>query len=342
MAQILCNKSGILFNCEFLPLTLHSRELSHPLFSVPQKKLLSLTGEWARGRLKLEESYLLYLSLLNSTDLIEWRDHATFTEKTPGILAANMESLIQCIGKINLINHPSFKLPKFIIHRDTASLTGSHHWIEIWLDNCNDWVSSQRDQRKREEIKARLEMRENALDRVIRSAYASDPKKTSALIAEWASIVAQFPSSTTPHPITKRPVPLAEYWKDIIRAAHDEDKLWRFPRTDIIELLEHCEEYIQNEGIRGHALFSLLRNGLKLYDTYAGLSNFEITRNPSSPTFTVISGEEETYVAAVQTMIDAAPSHEPKRESYASHFAWLKDHMKWKIASLNHNKSGAK
>lgn len=337
MAQILCNKSGILFNCEFLPLTLHGREISHPLFAVPQKKLISLAGEWARGRLKIEESYLLYLALFNSTDLIEWRDHATFTEKTPAILAANMESLLQCIGKINLITSSSFRLPKFIIHRDTASLTGSHHWIETWIDGCNDWISSQKDSRKREEIKARIEIRETALDRMIRSAYASDPKKTSALIAEWASIVGQFPSGTIPHPISKRQVPLGEYWRDIIRAAHDEDKLWRYPRTDIIELLEHCEEYITNEGIRGHALFSLLRNGLKLYDTYAGLSNFEITRNPSSPTFNVIEKEEETYVAAVQTMIDAAPSHEPLRQSYASHFAWLKDHMKWKISQIPSN-----
>ena len=69
MAKILCSKSGILFQCEHMPLGLNSQEYHHPLLSVPQKKLLSLSKEWTANRLTATESYLLYLSLLNYTDL---------------------------------------------------------------------------------------------------------------------------------------------------------------------------------------------------------------------------------------------------------------------------------
>lgn len=331
MAQILCNKSGILFNCEFLPFSLSSGELSHPFFSIPQKKLLNLTRDWALGKLSIEQSYLLYLSLLDSTDLIEWSSQTEFTPKTPGILAANMENLILCIGKINVITHPSFKLPRFHITRDTRTLSNSHHWIEIWTDNCNEWVQSQKNQRDRAALESKIEIREHALNKILRSAYAANPAKISAFFAEWAALVGEFPEFDTLHPRSKRPIPIAEYWKAIIRAAHDEDKLWQFPRSDIVELIEHCHEHIRNEDIRSHELFKLLNQGLLKYDDYAGLANFEIYSTPGKTPFKMLSDEESTYQATLKTIADAAPVDEPKRESYANHFAWMKAHMQWKI-----------
>lgn len=332
MAQILCNKSGILFDCQFLPFSLSGGELSHPFFSIPQKSLLNLTRSWASGQLSIEQSYLLYLSLLDSTDLIEWSSQTEFTSRTPAILSSNMESLIHCIGKINLITHPSFKLPRFHITRDTRTLANSHHWIEIWTDNCNDWVQSQKNVREREALQAKIEIRESALNRVIRSAYASDPARLGAYLAEWASLVGEFPAFEISHPISRKPIACDDYWKSIIRCAHDEDKLWRFPRSDIVELQEHCHEYIRNEDIRGHTLFKVLSQGLLKYDTYAGLSNFEIYSDRNTP-FRVVdeSAGESVYQATLQTIANDAPIDEPKLESYASKFAWMKAHMQWKI-----------
>lgn len=332
MAQILCNKSGILFNCEFLPSStaLHSGEISHPFFAIPQKKLISLAGDWAAGRFTIEQSYLLYLSLLDSTDLIDWRSQAEFTSRTPAILSSNMESLIRIIGKINLITHPSFSLPKFVISHSTRDLSNSHHWIEIWHENYNDWMQSQRDSRAQAEYRAKVETREAALDRLIRKSYAANPESMGKVLAEWAAVVGEFPESTTESPFTHRQIPLSEYWKQIIRAAHDEDKLWRFPRSDIVELQDYCHERIQNSGIRGHMLFKLLREGLENYDTYAGLANFEITRG-NTP-FKILNEGESHYNAAIQTLISEAPTSEPKRESYASQFAYIQAKMKWQIA----------
>mgnify|MGYP000735790344 CR=1 FL=1 len=51
MAKILCAYSGIEFSCEHFPITLHARESYHPIFNVPQKKLLSYLGKWAGNEL---------------------------------------------------------------------------------------------------------------------------------------------------------------------------------------------------------------------------------------------------------------------------------------------------
>jgi hypothetical protein len=51
MARITCKYSGVIFNCEHMPLGLSSNEYYHPLFSVPKKKLLVLSKEWAANKL---------------------------------------------------------------------------------------------------------------------------------------------------------------------------------------------------------------------------------------------------------------------------------------------------
>lgn len=342
MAQVLCNKSGILFNCEFLPISLYSNEISHPFFSIPQKKLLLCAKDWAMGKYTIEQAYLLYLALLDSTDNIQWRSHAEVTEETPAIVAANMEALIKVIGGINLITHAAFKLPQFIITRDTRTLTNSHHWIKIWEENITDWMSSRKDPVAREEFRKKAEIRETALDRMIRKAYAANPAKVATLLAEWAALVGHFPKSMTSHPITNRQVSIEEYWQQIIKIAHNEDKLWHYPRSDIEELIEHCHEHIRNEGIRGHALFTLLNTALKNYDMYLGLANMEVTRTPRGSTkFTVLEDDQSKYAAAIKTLIAAAPSDEPKQDQYPSHFAYVKALMQWKIAKSTSSSSSS-
>ena len=140
MAKIICAYSGVEFACEYLPFAISSREIAHPLFSVQKHKLLSLASVWAEGKLPPTESYLLYLSLLNSTGLLEWRTPAQYTSKTNAIIANNMEQLIHIVGKIDVIKHPSFVLPHFVISTDTATLDNSYNWIQLWNQNYNDWA----------------------------------------------------------------------------------------------------------------------------------------------------------------------------------------------------------
>ena len=118
-----------------------------------------------------------------------------------------MENLLHIIAKINLIKHPSFTLPSFAIGPETSTLTNSHHWIQTWTENYREWYNDYLAAGKREELKEILDHREEALQRLIKSttpveAYAST-------LAEWAAAAGQFPTTTTPHPVTGMLVPLS-------------------------------------------------------------------------------------------------------------------------------------
>lgn len=334
MAKVTCSKSGTYFSCEFMPFALTSKDLVHPLFHTPQKKLLSLAGVWSAGKLSATESYLLFLSLLDSTSLVQWRSHAQYTEKTDQIIANNMHGLIDIIGKINLIQHPNFNLPSFALSPDTADLSNINHWIAVWKANYHDWYDSILDSRKREEIKDKITNREEALQRLIKS---STPTESYApMLADWASVAGAFPTCDTIHPITRTKITLNEYWKSLIRSIANEDKLWRFPRKDIVELIEHCEENIQHGNIYSHTLMRYLRKGLHAYDNYLGFGNnddFEVV--PTTTAFTVLSSQSSVQDINRAVLINTAPLEEPKRTQYPNNFAYLKAYSSWKLAQLN-------
>ena len=331
MARITCSKSGIVFQCEHLPLTLHSSEVHHPLFSLSKKKLLPLHKEYLAGNLSVTESYLLYLSLLNSTDLLVWRTQCRFTTHTPSIVANNMEQLISIIGKIDIIHHPSFTLPKFSISYDTADLSNSFHWIQAWTQQYSDWYDGLKEARYREELKSRIEPREAALQRTIKT-FFSDPAKLASKLSEWAEYAGDFPQFLVTHPFTKgKKLSLSEYWKELIRACVIDDKIWQYPKKDIEELIDHCEDNIENTSIYSHKLFQILSSGLESNLSFAGFGDIGIS-DVGVTKFTVLSPTTSAEDANKLALAHSAPLTEPRPSAYTNKFAYLKDKAKWDMA----------
>lgn len=309
-------------------MALNAREYHHPLFSIPKKKLISLASQWAAGKLSPTENYLYYLSLLNSTELIEWRTPARYTSKSAQIIANNMESLIHIIGKIDVISHPSFALPRFAITSDTCDMGNSYHWIQSWIENYNDWIEGYKHSSLEE--RTRLEIRENALEKLIKTPDTESTESFARVLSEWAAAAGSFPEYLTPHHVSKKLIPLSDYWKLIIRACISEERIWQFPRGDISELIDHCEDNIIMGNIRSHALMKLLRNGLKKYDDYLGFGDVDLGGKTTS--FRIMAPSNSAEEANILSLTMTASETEPKKHQYPSHFAWLKAHSKWSLA----------
>lgn len=349
MAKITCKFSGVEFSCEHMPISLSHREACHPIFSLPKKRLLSLTSQWASNRLSPTESYLLYLSLFHTTDLIEWRTPAIYTPRTASIIAQNMESLIHVIGRIDLISHPSFTLPHFIISHDTADLNNTHYWIKIWRENFDEWYNDYHSSLIREETKERLSKRTHSLERMIKSPHASKQSLAESL-ANWAEIAASFPQMRISHPLTKQPSTLAEYYKQIIRACATDDAIWRIPEKHILEVIEHCEdelfiedrtsnEYTGAGSIYCHSLMKLLREGLEKRETYLGFASYDITPIASTKgtAFQILPSSSSKLDAAVANIVNAAPKEMPEQKNYPNVFAYLKAKSAWELAQSQRN-----
>lgn len=339
MARITCSYSGVVFNCEHMPLSLGAHEYHHPLFSVPQKKLLLLVKDWSANKLSPTESYLLYLSLLHSTDLIIWRTSARFTDKTLKIIHSNMEHLVQIVGKINLIKHPSFTLPKFAITYDTGDLSNSFYWIQAWIANYKEWMEDFIDAQKREEIKVQVERREHSLERLIKSPMA-ESSKVAGILSEWASMTYSFPDGLTPHPfkkaINKReplPITIDDYWQEIITACVNEERIWQYPRADIEELITHIEDNMEENtigSIHSHALMRLLRTGLKKKIDYTGFGDVDLAGKTTQ--FKLLDASASVEDANIIAAIQSAPEKEPRRENYPTLGAYLRAKLNYEAS----------
>lgn len=327
MAKILCAKSGIEFSCEHLPFSLSSREVSHPIFSVSSKKLISLASTWASGKLSPTESYLTYLALLNSTSLIEWRVPSAYHTKTASIIANNMESLIHIVGKIDIIHHPSFVLPHFVISPDTCSLDNSYHWIQIWNQNFNDWAQNIKNHSNDQE----LQRREAGLQKLIKSSHTGkNIEDYPKILANWARIAGDFPTFN----INVRGVKTSidDYWESIIIKCAKAETIFQVPESDLRELIEHCEENIVGDGsIYAIALMRYLRKGAEMQKNYLGLGDIDLSRS-SITAYRILKPTESAADANMQNMIDSAPLSEPEKRNYPDLISYIKAKARWNIA----------
>ena len=319
MARILCAISGVEFTCEHFPVSLTSRECSHPVFSIPQKKLLSYAGKWSAGQLTSTDSYLLYLALFASTELVHFNVPA---KKNDPVVAANMENLFQAIGKINIITHPSLVLPQFVVSADTSTLESTKYWIEAWHNAITDFYNGY----KNAQIYSDLVRREQALERLIKDA-SKHVSSYSGTLAEWAAVVGDFPSGSQIQNTPYGPMTLREYWKLLIRKAARTEAIFSSiageAEKDLEELITYCEENIEHGSIYAHTLMQVLRNSRNRMSGLLGL--------PAGK-YQILSGDSTVEDANKLAIIKSAPEFEPQPHQYETRFAFLKAKSAWQMA----------
>lgn len=321
--KILCAYSGIHFTCEHFPASLHARECYHPVFDIPQKKLLACLPKWVAHELTETDSYLLYLALLNSTSLVEWRVPAMQTERTRSIVANHMEPLVKTVGAMNLIKHPALALSKVAITPETKFLDTSHYWIANWNESINDFHTGYRQAIRHD----RLVMRERALEKIIRDPEKKDTRYLARNLADWAADAGCFPQFTLV--FESRGMTCEEYWKIIIIRCINDEQVFKLHKPDIQELIEHCEENIEPGTIYHHALMQVLRNGLKRRDNYLGSFGGDI----DAASYRILDAETSIEDANKLAMIADAPAEKPIESNYPSKIAYLRAKAKWDMAT---------
>jgi hypothetical protein len=321
--KILCGISGLEFSCDHFPAYLSSREVTHPIFNLPQKKLISYLGKWASSELTPTDSYLLFLAILNSSELVEFRVPVCRSHETDSIVAQNMEHLAKIVSRLNTVTNPGVCFPHYAIGPETKFLSNIKYWIENWNEAYKDY----QDGYSKEYESRKLITREAALERLIKnphlpiSAYASK-------IAEWASIAGNFPEYLTTSPFSGLKISMGDYWKEIIQKCSREESLFSVPQVDIADLLEHCELNISIGTIYSNALFKVLRHALERQKNFLGLGDMDLTRGK----YQILGADDTTETANIKAMIDSAPETEPTLAQYPNKLAFLKAKLRWQMA----------
>lgn len=335
MARILCSLSSISFTCEHFPILLESRESYHPIFDVPQRKLLPFLRKWSAGELTPTDSYLLFLALLRSSELVNFRVPCVRTSRTDSIIAQNMESLVRSVTRINTIVSPASLFPSFVISVETRDLDNVKYWIENWDEHYKDFQNGTR----RDYDTRKLVQKEAALSRLIRSPHKPVSSYASQL-ADWAATAGSFPTFTIKSPFNGFPTSLADYWKVIISRCATESYLYSIPKKDLEELIEHCQENIPNQSEDetrfSFALFKLLNSALKKRDALLDFGDKDI----GDTSYRILEESTDTQDLNIKLMIDHAPEIKPERNQYKTNFEFMRAMARWNMAQRYKKDSG--
>lgn len=322
--KILCAISGLEFKVQYFPGYLTSRELAHPVFALPQHKLLRYAAKYDEGGIVAEDAYLLYLALFNSTDLVEWRVPAQRSAELDAVIAQCMESAFAVIGKMATIASPAYKPPQFVCSPDTKTFLNSSYWLDLWEQSIEEFESGYRSYRESRE----LINRETALDKLIKDAN-KNINQYAHILADWAAIAASFPTYDMRISPSRTEV-CADYWKEIVVACTKSERIFNIPEAHIEKLIEHCEDNINHGSIIAHALMSLLRKGVNRKRDYLGLD--DIDDSPSAY-FKILDADNSTEDANIVALInEVATGAAPVRSAYKTTFEYLKAKTKYDMA----------
>jgi hypothetical protein len=324
----LCAYSSVEFEVTHFPGYLTSREVAHPIFSLPQKKLLSYLGRWATGTaFTPTDNYLLFLSILHSSDLVEFRVPAIRTESTPQIIAQNMEALCKSISRLNTVVNPAVVFPRYVISPETKDLSNVAYWIHNWNQAYQDFTDGYRSAHD----SSKLIQREHALERLIKNPHRP-VSSYAGQIADWAAEAGNFPTAITVSRLTGQRCSISDYWKQIISKCAHEDSLFAINRQDLEELLEHCETEIPIGSIFSNALFSVLRHAIKRQRNFLDIADLETGTSNFGTGYRILSPTDSVESANMQALIMSAPADKPKEKDYPSKMAYLKAKMRWEMA----------
>jgi len=314
MAIIQCAISGLKIQVSHVPMTLTPQDgYYHPIFALPYKKLYGLYSKHCTEQLTPEESYLLFLAFLNSTDKIAWYHHATCKPRdltTRKLIENNLAQLIKVIELTNLIQHPSFKQPSFSVNLDNSKLLQIPNWINAWEDNIKDFHKGISFQRLQEDI-VKIE---NKLSYCIKSSYPEE--RYTHLVANWADKTAGFPANKS------------EEWKAIIRASFNKTKMFHTPLTTLHEIKNYCTENIEQGSIFWFTLMSILNAAINKHSSYLGIEGIDILG------YAILPNNKTQYETELERVKATAPINEPKSSDYPSHADYIKAKLKYRVSIL--------
>lgn len=295
----------------------------HPIFQLSTRQLLTQAGRWSSGSLSESESRLLFLALLRSTQLIEFKSPAQPSSTT---ISKNMELVILFANWADTslyIRHPSAKskaeqtgFPGYIVsYPATHTMDNIRTYLDAWIN-----ISRDLDFQYRNRILATPETR--ARDEALRRLIRGGKKKLSPKhLAIWALDVCGYNQGDL-YDYHLRLFQLRE--PEIYKSAIAPNGCYKIidgygtkplsPLTqDLIELVSIMEEGLERYSRQGESLSrAVLEHVRKLRDInlegparFYGLEDMHIVQSSKD-------------LIELKAAYDRAPKEKPVKSSYKS------------------------
>jgi len=307
--KVFCQYSGI----EFDVTGFGSTRLTyvHPIFSADPQWLLSRMGHWAAQKFTEQESKLLFLGLLHSTDLVEFRCTA---HPDNNVIQLNMEPLARIVAWMTGISRIQLVLPKFAIQPDNRKLNNIRYWIENWYTARKEYE----DGYSKYLLDKKLAGKEEALERLIKNAQKTTDD-FAGLLCTWALQASSAPKG------------VYEYWRELFLLKGL--KVYAARTVDLQELVDHMEEHLEHGSIfaasRMKHIRTLLKKNQAGLNYGLGITDEDLAEITDSP-FKIVEGSIEEHNIAV--IAASAPQEQPQSHQYSSRVHYLRAKAQWELA----------
>lgn len=311
---------------------------THPVFHLPVHALLSQMGRWSassdpnnKNPMNADEKKLLFLALLFSTGLLEWRIEQPVTVDVD-TCDKYMEKLARFMVFFEAVQAPERVFPRLAITYTTRQLKEVGTWIESWEAALASWKEGYETAR----VLQKLEARERALERLIKSPLtknAGDETRYSNQLAEWALTV------------TRAPENIKEYWRSLFNLRGID--IYTTRTADLEELQEWLLEHLPPESqgtiysnavmTRINMLLAINRKGFNMglgIPEAVDIDEFEAAQ--AAPFKFLPDDPVEDHNAALQAI--NAPPKKPLISDYATKFEYLRAQAKFVLAEKQLNK----
>jgi hypothetical protein len=334
--RTICQISGLVLDIPLLSGVSDSKQFTHPVFGCSQSRLILLAlKDIQEPTLGEKEKFLLFLSLLNSTTLINWQVPAKFTVHTNKLIAQNITSLLDVIGRIGVIKHPKFQLPSLVINSENNDLENIGTILNTWNKGIDSFLDGNREQAAFEEVQRRTNILTRWLLATRSKDNAKNPKnatnmKFATQLAEWAVVACEFPQDYTLILESGKEVDCSAYWKQIIIASCT-GQLELYPIQDAEALLDWITQYCEPGTLYSNTLINKLNDAIVKIKT-AHLNCEELIGGSS---IDALAASQNAGDINKLTVIQNAPMSEPIRGNYpdtkAGNFEYLKALGAWKL-----------
>ena len=310
--KITCSLSGLSYSVDYFPSKLNAGFTYHPIFDLPQSRLHEYYSMFCRRQLKPEETFLLTLALLKSSELIVFRHPAQFSPDSIGNCNRNLERLYRIVSLIQSILVPHVSFPRISINQETAELENLSDWLKVWEDSYSEFMQGLADNHAADLLKRK----ERALEKFIKSPNIP-ARKYAHVLAEWASHAFVFPDY------------IVDYWQELIIKCYNYDQIVKIPLVDMEELIEHCEIELGDSTIgtiQSNLLFSVLSEGKQKIQ-----SEQIFAKNKEGIIVLDDSRKDHAHIIEV---LKNAPESEPKPHNYPNKLEYQKALIRWRLANI--------
>lgn len=328
--KVRCAFSGIIFTLPNLPgFVSEACDWVHPAMHLPLSKIAQTVSlfEQSPDRLSPDQLTLTFAAILAASDKIKFeRPIAPNSAPTIACCLTRTFNVINQILSLPIARRDS-DIPKFVI---TGDITNFPALLTLWEEALINIDQSEFEMRKIAQIQS-AETRISLLNK-------SDDKtkrRRIAAIADWACLVAEFPTFPTISPITGATIPLAEYWKQIIRDSATFEGILSHRRVDVEELLRHLYEKVPVGTTCSHELFGMMEEIISNRDTYMAYGVENINSISKAAVRVIleesISKTREYDISEQNRILQSAPAEMPKESDYPNKQAFLKAKLAFNV-----------